>query len=182
MNIKKNQQPFFIGCICILYACILFTGCDRQQEKKEVDKAVMAFFSAYKQDSYREIDRRLFSDKLTKLLDQATEREKKEFDIVLKSDYPTDKPFMMDFDVFTSMPDGADSIRILQTTIKADTAWVNVVFGISDHNSKFEWNDQLVFIKNTTWKLDNVMYGEENTTIKNLQDLLEDYIHAENTY
>lgn len=142
----------------------------------------MEFFSAYRQDSYQEIDRRLFSDKLTVLLDQATEREKKEFDIVLNSDYPTDKPFMMDFDVFTSLTEGADSIRILQTTIKADTAWVNVLFGNSGYNSKVEWNDQLVLIKNTDWKLDNVIYGAENMEVKNLQELLEDYIYAENTY
>lgn len=178
---KRLQQPYFICCITILLlsVCILFSGCDRQQEKKAVDKAVMDFFSAYKQDSYREIDRRLFSDKLTKLLDQATEREKQEVDIVLKSDNPTDKPFILDFDVFTSMADGADSIRILQTTLKADTALVSVLFSNSGYNSTVEWYDRLIFIRDTEWKLDNVIYGAENMEVKSLQELLEEYIHAE---
>lgn len=179
---KKRQYKVFIICIFMLSAIALFSGCNNQKEEKDVHNAVTTFFSAYKQESYREIDRHLFSGKLTKLLDQAVEREKRETEIVLNSDYPTDKPFMLDFDIFTSMIDGADSVRILQTSINADTALVDVMFINSGYNSKLEWNDHLVFIKNQDWKLDNVIYGEKNTAFKNIQDLLEDYIYAENTY
>lgn len=180
--IKKRQQFIPTLCIFILSAILLFSGCNQQNEKEEVEKAMTTFFSAYKKDSYREIDRRLFSDKLATLLDQATEREKEEVQIVLDSDYPTDKPFMLDFDIFTSMVEGVDSIRVLQISIIADTARVNVSFANTLYNNTIEWNDQLILIKEKDWKLENVLYGEENMEFKSLQDLLVNYIHADNVF
>lgn len=172
----KKKQVILILYVFIVTGVFLFTGCGQQKDKVEVEEAVMTFFSAYKKNSYRGIDRQLFSDKLEDLLNRATAREEKEVELVLNSDYPTDKPYMMDFDVFTSMVEGAHTLQILQTTIKADTAQVKVLFTNTAYDSTVEWNDQLIFIKKTGWVLDNVIYGAGNMEFKTLQELLMDYI------
>jgi len=173
---NKKKQAVLILCTCIMTGLFLCTGCGRQKDKTEADEAVMTFFSAYKRNSYRGIDRQLFSDGLKDLLNKATAREEKEVELVLNSDYPTDKPYILDFDVFTSMVEGADSLRILRTTIKADTAQIDVLFSNGSFDNIVEWEDQLIFVKKTGWVLDNVIYGADNMEFKSLQDLLEDYI------
>lgn len=178
--IKKKQWIVITNCVLALLISTLFTGCS--QDKKEVNKAVTTFFSAYQKDDYRKIDRQLFSDQLANRLNWATEKEEKEIQIVLNSNYPSDKPFILDFDIFTSMTEGADSIQILQTTIKTDTAWVDVLFANTLHNHTVSWKDKLVFIKRTNWKLENIIYGETGSEFKSLQDLLEDYINAGSIY
>ena len=93
-----------------------------------------------------------------------------------ESDFPTDKPMMIEGDVFTSLYEGQDSVSIEEILMEGQVAHVKVMFQNTAYNHK--WSDQIILIKeNNTWKIDNVVYEGQQQDIPDLQSNLKNLIN-----
>jgi hypothetical protein len=89
--------------------------------------------------------------------------------------YPTDKPMMIEGDVFTSLYEGQDSVSIEEISLQGQIANVKVMFQNTAY--KHSWSDQIILIKeNHKWKIDNVVYEGQPQQIPDLQSNLKSLI------
>jgi hypothetical protein len=166
MNFKF---PYFNLACCIF----LLMGCGHNQEA-EIKNAVLGFFSGY-DGNFRKADPTMLSDGLKDLISKAVEKEIYEAKKMKESDFPTDKPMMIEGDVFTSLYEGQDSVSIEEISLQGQVAHVKVMFQNTDYNHS--WSDQIILIKeNNKWKIDNVIYEGQSQHIPDLQSNLKSLI------
>jgi hypothetical protein len=144
--------------------------------KTEIENTLKTFYKTHRTD-YRTADKSLLSKKLSELIDKATEREKAEAEKIKNSDNTTDKPMMIEGDIFTSVYEGQDSFTIGEVTINGDQATAKVNFKNSQDN--VSWQDEVVLINEDGWKIDNVVYKQSVSSLKNTQEVLLDLINAQ---
>ncbi|SBW08516.1 exported hypothetical protein [uncultured delta proteobacterium] len=146
--------------------------------EQEVAQAVHTYFTHYKGRDFREIDHGYLSGDLSSLLQQSMDREQREIVKTAKSAYPTDKPFIMEGDLFSSLYEGADAMRIRSIHITSGTATVDVLFSHTERQHTTEWNDCLLLVQENGWKVDNVIFKSGYAGMKSTKDTLREYIHA----
>lgn len=167
MNFKF---PYFI-LVCSIY---LLMGCGNNQEA-EIKNNVEGFYSGY-DGNFRTADTAMISNKLKGLINKAIEKEIYEAKKMKESDFPTDKPMMIEGDVFTSLYEGQDSVSIEEILMEGQVAHVKVMFQNTAYNHS--WSDQIILIKeNNTWKIDNVVYEGQRQDIPDLQSNLKNLIN-----
>lgn len=153
--------------ISVLFSC-------SSDSKPAINKVVDTFFKNYKSD-YRKVDHSLLSKELSDLIDKAVAREILEEEKVKNSDFPTDKPLMIEGDVFTSLYEGQDSYKIENITIEDKKATVTVEFANSEF--KVTWKDEVVLVNENGWKIDDVLYTGNKVDVKGAKDALSSLIH-----
>lgn len=161
--------------LCLNLACllILFASCGSRQEA-EIIKTIEGFYSGF-DGNFRTADTSMISKELQNLISKAIEKEIYEAKKMKESDYPTDKPMMIEGDVFTSLYEGQDSVSIEEISLEGQVAHVKVMFQNTAYNHK--WSDQIILIKeNHKWKIDNVVYEEQRQDIPDLQSNLKNLI------
>ncbi|MCH6198367.1 DUF3828 domain-containing protein [Aquiflexum sp. LQ15W] len=166
MNFKF---PYF-NLVCSIY---LLMGCSNNQEA-EIKSVIEGFYSGYDGD-FRTADTVMISNKLKDLVSKAVEKEIFEAKKMKESDYPTDKPMMIEGDVFTSLYEGQDSVSIEKISMEGQVAHVKVMFQNTAY--KHSWSDQIILIKeNNKWRIDNVIYEGQSKDIPDLQSNLKSLI------
>jgi hypothetical protein len=166
----------FFNLACCLF---LFLGCGSKQEV-EIKQIVEGFYSGY-DGNFRTADTAMISNKLADLIRQAVEKEIDEAEKMKESETPTDKPMMIEGDVFTSLYEGQDSVSIEKISMEGQVAHVKVMFQNTKYN--YRWSDQIILIKeNSKWKIDNVLYGGQSQDIPNLQSNLKRLIDYQSNY
>ncbi|QQT27271.1 hypothetical protein [Sphingobacterium spiritivorum] len=156
--------------ILSLFAVFLLS-CSKKDDS-EIRKTITDFFS--NKVHYGSVDRQLISSDLASLIDKAIAREDEDAEKVAKSDHPSDKPLMIEGDIFTSLYEGQDTFQIDTIKIKGDSAFVAVQFANSGY--KESWKDEVVLIKKESWKIDNVYFGTDKT-LKSTKDVLRELIN-----
>ncbi len=150
---------------------LLITSCSNKNS--EVNKTVDSFFSNYK-SNFRTADKNLISKELSDKIDSTIALEK--YDAKrLKDLQSTDKPLMIEGDIFTSIYEGYTSYKIKSTDIKGDKA--NVVLSLDNKNYKFNWENEVVLIKeNNSWKIDDVIYTDKKGAGAGTKDVLNKFL------
>lgn len=144
--------------------------------KPEIEKTLEAFYKTHRTD-YRTVDKSLISKKLSELIDQAKQREDAEAEKIKTSDNPTDKPMMIEGDIFTSVYEGQNAFTIGEITVSGDQATAKVDFKNTQDN--VSWQDEVLLVnENGGWKIDNVVYRQGDSPLKNTQEVLLDLINA----
>lgn len=174
---KKAICIFFL-LVTVASGCVPSGNRAGASAEQDVRNAVLAYFDRYKGRDFREIDRGCFSAELSMLLQQTMEREKREIEKTAKSAYPTDKPFIMEGDVFSSLYEGADAMRIRSIHILSGTAAAEVAFSHTERGHTTEWSDYLILVNEDGWKVDNVIFTSRYTSMKSTKDALREYISA----
>lgn len=165
-----NFKYLFFNLVCSFF---LVVGCGNNQEA-EIKNVIEGFYSGY-DGNFRTADTAMISKKLTDLISQAVEKEIYEAKKMKESDYPTDKPMMIEGDVFTSLYEGQDSVSIEEITVEGQVAYAKVMFQNTTYNHR--WSDQIILIKeNNKWKIENVAYGRQSQDIPDLQSNLKSLI------
>lgn len=164
------KKSVFTLVICL---CAVFLISCSKSEDAEIRKTVTVFFN--KKVHYGAVDRKLISPDLDSLINKAIAREKDDAEKVAKSDYPSDKPLMIEGDIFTSLYEGQDTFQIDTIKVKGDSAFVVVQFANTGY--KESWKDEVVLIKKETWRVDNVYFGEEKD-LKSTKDVLKQLINT----
>lgn len=147
-----------------LIVIMLLFSCNNTQSDG-ITKVVNTFYKYYK-GKYVGADKGLLSASLAVLIDKALEKEAASA-AEIRASKSTDKPAMIDGDIFTSQQDGYTGFKIGETKIEGDKAVVSVEFTNKTANNK-TWKDDVVVVKeNGAWKIDNVNYkGDAGKNVK----------------
>jgi hypothetical protein len=156
----------------ILISLIAFSC--KNNEEQEVRKVVETFYKENKTVDFRDNNKALFSKDLSMLIDKTIAREALSAARILKSDYPTDKPLMVEGDIFSSLYEGTDSLKILEVKIEASKAIVTVEY--KQREVEKPWKDEYILVNEQGWKIDNVIFKSfehhNNSTKTLLLDLI----------
>jgi len=151
-------------------------GCSSNQEV-EIKIGVERFYSGY-DGNFRTVDTTMISEKLAGLIRNAIEKEIFEAKKMKESEYPNDKPIMIEGDVFTSFYEGQDSASVEEISLKKQIANVKVLFQNSAYNQS--WSDRIILVEeNKRWRIDNIIYEGQEQGIADLQSNLKRLIDYE---
>ena len=137
---------------------LAITSCT-SSEDKQIEQAVDGFLKTYNRD-FRVAPRSGLTASLTTLLDRTAAAEKADRERVSKSDHPTDKPHLIEGEIFTSLYEGYDKYKLAGVIRKGDAYLVPVNF--SNTTYKVDWQDTFVLKKEQGWKIDNVLFNGKN--------------------
>jgi len=155
-----------------LIVATLFFSCSNSKNN-EVTKVVNSFYKYYK-GRYVGADKGLLSASLSALIDKALAKEAESAEKI-KVSKSTDKPDMIEGDIFTSLNEGYTSYKIGEVKREGDKATVSVEFTNKNYNNT-TWKDDVVLIKeNKAWKIDNVNYKGDTGAGKNIKDVLSQF-------
>lgn len=143
-------------------------------EKQELTKPIDSFFKNYHGD-FRTVNHHLISPDLAQLIDKAIAKEKLEVSKVAKSDSPSDKPLLIEGDVFTSLYEGQDGYKIDSIKIDGNKATATVKFT----NTKFNenWIDKILLVKEERWYIDNVLFKGDRAELPDTKAVLQNFIN-----
>ena len=135
---------------------------------------INAFYTKHK-GPLEDADKNLLSASLSSLVEKAIAEEVKSAE-ELKALKSTDKPAMIEGDIFTSLSECFTSYEIGETKIYDDRAAVLVEFTNNKSGSEI-WKDEIELIKeNGAWKIDNVRYKGERSVGKSTKDVLSQFL------
>ncbi len=143
----------------------------KEDHRKEIEKTITDIYGE-KQSIYQNthLDTK-YSRKLEELVKKSRETEKLDKEKIEKSNSPTDKPRLIEGEIFTSLEEGYSSYKIVK--IDADHKQASAIIEFHNENFKETWKDSLILLNENGWKLDNVYY----TNKSNLKD---DLLHFNN--
>ncbi|MBU3714899.1 MAG: DUF3828 domain-containing protein [Ferruginibacter sp.] len=161
----KSLSLFFVASILFFSSCAV--------KSNDANNTVDSFFNAYKSD-FRTVNKNLITKALSEKIDSAIAKEK--YDAKrLKDLQSTDKPLMIEGDIFTSIYEGYTSFRIKQT--KADGKKASVVVAFENKNYNFTWeNEVILLLENNTWRIDDVLYTDKRGAGKSTKDVLSAFL------
>jgi hypothetical protein len=158
------KYRLLIACALVLHA---LSGCGRQPSSA-VEDAVLAFYAA--RPSHRDVDRGLLSRELAALLAAANDAQDRDRARVKASEFPDDKPQLIEGDIFTSLYEGQDRARVEHVEFDGTRALARLAFENTGYD--IAWTDRVALVDENGWKIDNVIYGREGAAQPDLRTLL----------
>jgi hypothetical protein len=155
---------------------LLMVGACSQKPAESPADVVQKIFSAPNPFRNEKLDSSLFSKDLYLLITQSKDTEQKSRETIRMSKAPTDKPLLIEGEVFASVYEGYSSFKVLNYELVKDTALLSVEF--SNQSYQQVWTDKvrLIFVGGS-WKLDNVIYSKASSQ-PDLQQLLRAFVAA----
>ncbi len=166
---------------------LLFSACSKREDKSGHDAAIALqvdrLYTSYGrsgQNIYEQpVPQGLFTDRLRTLLERAVRTSEEDVERVKNSEYPDDKPLLLEGSVFTSLYEGYTSYHIRKIMISntsKEKAEATVEFENAAVAPKIVWKDRIVLVKDSgSWKIDNILFGD-NPDLKDLRSSLENFI------
>ena len=157
-----------------LLALSLLAACQRppvETPPPPPSPAAMAkeFFSSYRGD-FRQADRRLLSGALASALQSASEGEKESAARVKASEFPNDKPLILEGEIFAGLYEGFTGDEVSGESLSDGQAVVQVRFRNDNYN--VSWMDDVVLVDEDGWKIDDVRYTQKLAGLLGLRDVL----------
>ncbi len=168
MDMKKTATLTLL-----IFTGLLLTRCT-DNAKPEIEKTLEAFYETHRTE-YRKADQSLLSKSLAELITRAAAREDKEAEKVKNSENPTEKPMMIEGDIFTSVYEGQNAFTVKEITVNGDQATAKVDFKNTSDN--IAWQDEVVLINENGWKIDNVLFKNPDMELKNTKEVLSSLIN-----
>jgi hypothetical protein len=146
-------------------------GCQiHQSAESEITSKTHALYKNQRTFYEIALDDNLFSAALIQKMKNLRSLTEIDLARIKSSEFPTDKPFLIEGSIFTSISDGYSKYTIKEIVIRGDEAKVNVDF---EYNStpKEIWSDQVIFKNAGGWKIHNVLFSK-SVGANNLLDRL----------
>ncbi len=158
----------------IVFGLLLLTiySCS-DHSKQEITSEINSFYQNYKGD-FRSVDKKLMSNDLADLIAKSISKEELEAEKVKESEYPTDKPLMIEGDVFSSLYEGQDAYKIGEIKVEENKATAFIEFSNSIY--KEHWKDELVLVNENGWKIDDVIYSGHKIEAESAKEGLKNFI------
>ncbi|MFA6469600.1 MAG: hypothetical protein WCW35_11935 [Bacteroidota bacterium] len=171
----KTLLPLFVS--FVIASVIPCEGCaDNSSEE-----ALLVLNSFYKNtDNFRTIDSTLLSHELRALIDTVQRDENFEAEKIVRSKFPTDKPLMIEGNIFTSLYEGHDAWRIDTLRFDGKRLVATVICSHSSFNKVPEWTDKVVLVNENGWKVDNVLLQHSRGPFASSKEILFHFIHSRN--
>ena len=112
----------------IFLLLVFFSSCKNNNAEKEITNTINAVYR--KPNVYDQLgaDTTLLSKQLSHLVARAKEVEELDLQRVRNSEYPTDKPLLIEGEIFTSVYEGYSSFKLDEMEVENNTAKAVVVF------------------------------------------------------
>ncbi|MCS4295614.1 hypothetical protein M2375_003861 [Comamonas sp. BIGb0152] len=181
----------FLGTAFLITACVKTdkptaapTG---ESEIRQKIATLYATYEDYREALYSQpIASNLFSADLTRLLQQAVDLSKADIERVAKSEYPTDKPALLEGSMFTSLYEGKTSYTITSMDIAQSVnplgmqADVRVELENTSVSPTITWTDSihLVHADDSGWRVANITFFKEIAHTPDLVSGLQAFIAA----
>jgi hypothetical protein len=151
----------------------LIHGCGKGNET-EVSEVIGKFYATAKM--FGDVDQSMLSADLSNMVVRAREFEQRDAERVKASQYPSDKPHLIEGDIFTSLYEGQDGFQIKEIKVNDTNASALVEFSNAAYSQK--WDDQVELIYENGWKIDNIIFyaGRNGTSTK---DVLKAFLQLE---
>ena len=173
------KNTFTISLVTLALFC-LFSAC-QSKEKEAIEKQLNTFFT--KTVMHNEVDQTALSTELGGLLKQAIEAEKNDALATKNGPFPTDKPLLIEGDIFSSLYEGRTGASIQTITIDKEKA--KAILALENKPYNTQWTDTVMLVKEQdVWKIDDVVFGHPNnksTTRNVLNSFLSAYRNKLNT-
>lgn len=141
-------------------------------KQKAAADAANQFFSAY-QKNFRTADPRYLSTALAAEIQKATAGEKASAARMKAGPTPTDKPNLLEGELFCSLYEGYTSFKTGDVRMKDGKAYVTVEFEHSTYKEK--WKDELVMVDENGWKVDDLLYTGHKKASSGIREELQKF-------
>ncbi len=145
-----------------------------QPDTQEGRKTIDVFYGQYKPGDYRVVDKSLLSKAFGEKINLASAKQAASAE-ELKAMGSTDKPLMIEGDIYTSLYEGATSHEIGQ--INNNNGNIKAVVKFINEPYKHNWVDTIILIKEDgSWKIDNVFYTAKQGSARSVRDVLDEFL------
>jgi len=138
-------------------------------------EVVEQFLSGYDGD-FRAADPALLSPSLAEGIQAAAAIEKASAAAVLASEFPTEKPQLLEGEIFSGLYEGFTGWTITGENTNGEAATVEVAFTNSHYG--VGWVDEIDLIEAGGWKIDDVRYLHKLTGARGLREVLGQFEQA----
>jgi hypothetical protein len=159
---------------CLLALAATALAACGQRPTVDVEAALESFYA--RRGTHRDVDPTRLSRALAGLLAQAIAAEDADRARVKASEFPDDKPMLIEGDVFTSLYEGATGLDLRGVEIDGARARATVAFENTDYD--IAWTDEVLLVDEDGWKIDDVVYGREGAAQPGLRATLTAFIAA----
>jgi hypothetical protein len=159
---------------CLLALVAAAAAACGQRPSVDVERALEAFYA--RRGTHRDVDPGRLSRSLAALLAGAIAAEDADRARVKASEFPDDKPMLIEGDIFTSLYEGANRLDPQRVEIDGARARATVAFENTDYG--FAWTDEVHLVDEDGWKIDEVVYGREGAAQPGLRATLTAFIAA----
>lgn len=129
-------------------------------DKQAIRNNIEGFFNGYN-GNYRQADTSYVSSNLKNATAKAIAEEKASALEVMASRYPSDKPKILEGDVFSGLYEGYTAFSIRDIKMLNDTlASSEILFANHYYNNK--WTDSIVLVYENGWKISNIYFIKPN--------------------
>jgi hypothetical protein len=126
------------------------------EEKELVRNTISEFYNNYN-GNFRKADTAYLSHNLKMAINKAIATETASALEVKASSYPSDKPKILEGEIFTGLYEGFTAFSVKEIIMLNDTlASSEIQFANNYYNEK--WTDSIVLINENGWKIDNVYF------------------------
>ena len=153
---------------------VFLSSCKNNNAEKEITDTINAVYK--KPNVYAQLgaDTLLLSKQLSHLVARAKEVEDLDIKRVRNSEYPTDKPLLIEGEIFTSIYEGYTAIKVDEVEVEDNSA--RAIVNFTNDGYKLKWSDTLLLISENGWKLDDVKYNKDNGSLqKTLKEFNSNY-------
>ncbi len=152
---------------------LMMTACSQKPSESPV-AIVQKIYNTPNPFRNEKLDSTLFTSELFQLISQSKETEQKSRETIRMSKAPTDKPLLIEGEIFASLYEGYTGFKVLATEVVKDTALLSVEF--TNQSYQQVWTDKVRLIAVAgSWKLENVLYGKPSSQ-PDLQQVLRAFI------
>ncbi len=157
----------------LLLAGVLVSGCDRSGPAPT--DVVADFYQNYRGD-YRLAEKAYLSETLAQDLGAAKAHEKVSAAEMKASAAPTDKPDILEGEIFCGLYEGYTGFAIAGVRSELGKTIVSVGFTNSAYHTN--WVDEVVLVDQGGWKVDDVLYGVRHTPGFGLREVLRNFTNS----
>jgi hypothetical protein len=169
------KMKLFKRAVFLIAISLMMGACSQKPIEYPAD-FVQKIYSAPNPFRNEKLDSSLFSKDLFQLITQSKDTEQKSRETIRMSKAPTDKPLLIEGEVFASLYEGYTGYKVLATEVMKDTALLSVEF--TNQSYQQVWTDKVRLIAVAgSWKLDNIIYGKGSSQ-PDLQQLLRAFVAA----
>ncbi|MHA8067001.1 hypothetical protein V7S76_09990 [Aquirufa sp. ROCK2-A2] len=161
--------------ISILFVSLFISCTSQNDENSIIQSKITSIYSNHSSIYERQLDTNLFSKKLINAISICRISTQQDINRIKNSNSPSDKPNQIEGEVLASLPDGFTKYDLKKIILKDNQA-ISIVEFRNEHTApQVIWIDTIVFIKEHSWKMDNVIYDPKLNFNQDLQHLLKQF-------
>lgn len=170
--LKKNAMTKTFLSLLSLTLFLFLNACTSADEQA-IQQTLNTFFA--NTEMHSQVNQTALSTQLAGLLQQAIEAEKIDAEQTKNGPFPTDKPMLIEGDIFSSIYEGRTGVTV--KSVQIDKQQAKAVLALENKAYKMHWTDTAILVKeNEAWKIDDVVYGQ--STQGSTKRVLNSFIEA----